>query len=310
MRLVIAIGGNALLRRGQKLSATNQRENVRRAAESIAKIAQGNELILVHGNGPQIGLLALQAAAYIPIEPYPLDVLGAQTEGMIGYWLEQEIDNCLPDARTVATLLTRIEVDANDPAFAAPSKPIGPMYDQAQALRLSTEHGWAVSHDEMGFRRVVPSPEPLRIVNINPIVWLLEHDAVVVCGGGGGIPVVAKGAGHALVGVEAVIDKDLCAALLAEELKADCLLILTDVDAVYLNWGTPEQEELSFATPSMLRGVAFAAGSMAPKIKAACQFAQRTGKPAYIGAMEQVGEILEGNAGTQIALNDLEERSV
>jgi carbamate kinase len=302
MRLVIAIGGNALLRRGQKLSANNQRENVRRAAESIAKIAQGNELILVHGNGPQIGLLALQAAAYIPLEPYPLDVLGAQTEGMIGYWLEQEIDNCLPAARTVATLLTRIEVDANDPAFAAPSKPIGPMYDQAQALRLSTEYGWAVSRDEMGFRRVAPSPEPLRIVNINPIVWLLEHDAVVICGGGGGIPVVAKGAGHALVGVEAVIDKDLCAALLAKELKADCLVILTDVDAVYLNWGTPEQEELSFATPSMLRGVSFAAGSMAPKVKAACQFAQLTHKPAYIGAMEQVEAILNGEAGTRVAL--------
>jgi carbamate kinase len=304
MRIVAAIGGNALLRRGQVLSAENQRDNVRRAAASIAQLAQAHELVLVHGNGPQVGLLALQAAAYAAtVEPYPLDVLGAETEGMIGYMLEQEIDNCLPDARTVATLLTRVQVDATDPAFKAPSKPIGPMYTEPQAQQMTADKGWAMARDETGFRRVVPSPEPLRIVNIEPIAWLLERNAVVICGGGGGIPVVAAGKGHALAGVEAVIDKDLCAALLATELQADALLILTDVDAVYLHWATPQQQALSFATPTMLRRQQFAAGSMAPKVKAACNFVEKSGKSAYIGAMEQVQAILQGSAGTQIALS-------
>jgi carbamate kinase len=301
MRIVVAIGGNALLRRGQALSAQNQRENVRRAAASLAQLALAHQLVLVHGNGPQVGLLALQAAAYTPVEPYPLDVLGAETEGMIGYLLEQEIDNCLPDERSVATLLTRVQVDADDPAFAAPSKPIGPMYTEPQARQMAADKGWAMAPDETGFRRVVPSPEPQRIVSIEPIAWLLERNAVVICGGGGGIPVVAAGEGHALAGIEAVIDKDLCAALLAAELKADTLLILTDVDAVYLHWATPQQQALSFATPAMLRGQQFAAGSMAPKVKAACNFVERSGKLAYIGAMEQVDAILQGSAGTQIA---------
>jgi carbamate kinase len=301
MLVVAAIGGNALLRRGQALSAQNQRDNVRRAAASIAQLALTHQLVLVHGNGPQVGLLALQAAAYAAVEPYPLDVLGAETEGMIGYLLEQEIDNCLPDERAVATLLTRVQVDAADPAFQAPSKPIGPMYTEPQAQQIAADKGWAMARDETGFRRVVPSPEPQRIVNLAPIAWLLEHNAVVVCGGGGGIPVVSVGQGHALAGVEAVIDKDLCAAVLALSLKADCLLILTDVDAVYLHWATPQQQALSFATPAMLSGLQFAAGSMAPKIKAACKFVQQSGKPAYIGAMEQVEAILQGSAGTQIA---------
>ena len=191
MRIVVALGGNALLRRGQQLSAQNQQDNVQRAAAAIAQVAQGNELVLVHGNGPQVGLLALQAAAYAPSPPFPLDVLGAQTEGMIGYLLEQELDNCLPNERTVATLLTRVEVYAQDPAFSAPTKPIGPMYTQDQAAQLRQERGWAMAPDESGFRRVVASPKPQRIVNIEPIAWLLERGAVVVCSGGGGIPVAS-----------------------------------------------------------------------------------------------------------------------
>jgi carbamate kinase len=302
MRIIVAIGGNALLRRGQKLTAENQRQNIQQAAKSIASIAQGNQLIIVHGNGPQVGLLALQAMAYTSVEPYPLDVLGAETEGMIGYMLEQEIDNWLSDERTVATVLTRVQVDADDPAFLAPSKPIGPLYDEVQALRARTEHGWVMARDQSGFRRVVPSPKPRKIVNLAPISWLLEHDAVVVCAGGGGIPVIPVGSGHALAGIEAVIDKDLSAAVLGRELKADGLLILTDVDALYLGWGTPKQTALKTATPDMLRSIEFAAGSMAPKVKAACQFVQQTGKPAYIGNLGHAKAILAGTSGTLIAL--------
>ncbi len=303
MRIVAAIGGNALLRRGQALSANNQRENVRHAAAQLAQLALHHELVLVHGNGPQVGLLALQAAAYTATPPYPLDILGAQTEGMIGYLLEQEIDNRLPPQRCVSTLLTRVQVDAQDSAFQTPSKPIGPVYTQAQAQQLRASNGWAMAADEGGFRRVVPSPEPLRVLNLAPITWLLAHQAVVICGGGGGIPVVATGQGHALAGVEAVIDKDLCAALLATELKADCLLILTDVDAVYQNWGNPGQQALRQTSPEQLGGMQFASGSMAPKVLAACRFAQRSGKSAYIGAMEQAQAILRGEAGTRIAPN-------
>ena len=230
MRLVIALGGNALLRRGQPLTADNQLENIRRAAAQLARVAASHELVLTHGNGPQVGLLALQSAAYTAVESYPLDVLGAQTDGMIGYLLEQELANLLP-SRTVTTLLTRVEVDPKDPAFSKPTKPIGPIYTQDESKRVAAEKHWTMAPDGDNFRRVVPSPQPLRVLGLEPIRWLLEKGALVIAAGGGGIPVVRGIDGNSLQGVEAVIDKDLCSGVLAHELKADCLLIATDVSA-------------------------------------------------------------------------------
>jgi len=227
MKLVIALGGNALLRRGQDLSAANQLANIRRAAVQIALVAPGNELVLTHGNGPQVGLLALQSAAYAAVQTYPLDVLGAQTDGMIGYLLEQELSNLLPE-RVVATLMTRIAVDPADPAFAAPTKPIGPVYTQRESERIAAERGWSMAPDGKAFRRVVPSPAPQRVLGLRPIEWLLAKGVLVVAAGGGGIPVAADAQGH-IQGVEAVIDKDACSSLLARDLGADCLVIATDV---------------------------------------------------------------------------------
>ena len=223
MRVVIALGGNALLRRGEPLTAENQRANVKRATPAIAKvIAAGHRVVLSHGNGPQVGLLALQSAACRPDEPYPLDVLGAESEGMIGYLIEQELENSLPKGTCVATLLTQTEVDPRDPAFQNPTKPIGPVYEKAVAERLAKERGWRIAPDGDRYRRVVPSPRPLRIPDVPVIRLLVAHEVVVICAGGGGIPVVRRADGS-LVGVEAVIDKDLAAALLAEELEADAL---------------------------------------------------------------------------------------
>src|SRR5690606_38207593 len=183
MRLVIALGGNALLRRGEAMTAENQRENVRIACAQIARVAPGNELVIAHGNGPQVGLLALQGAAYDAGNPYPLDVLGAQTEGMIGYMIEQELGNLLPFEVPFATLLTQVEVDGNDPAFSHPSKPIGPVYSREEADRLAAERGWSIAADGDKFRRVVASPRPQRIFEIRPIKWLLEKGCVVICAG-------------------------------------------------------------------------------------------------------------------------------
>lgn len=305
MRLVIALGGNALLRRGEALSAENQLANVRRAAEQIARVASSNELVVTHGNGPQVGLLALQAAAYAPVEAYPLDVLGAETEGMIGYLLEQELANRLPTSRQVATLLTRVEVDPADPAFAHPSKPIGPVYTPGRAEEIGAARRWAMAPDGQGYRRVVASPAPLRVLGLEPIQWLLERGAVVIAAGGGGIPVARggdQGAGRsdALHGVEAVIDKDLCSALLARQLQADCLVIATDVPAVYADWGQPTQRALGTLTPAELSRHVFAAGSMAPKVAAASAFVQTTGRRAVIGSLERIEAMLAGEAGTQI----------
>ncbi len=284
MRIVIALGGNALLRRGEPLSADNQRENVRTACSQIARISPGNELVIAHGNGPQVGLLALQGAAYTDVPVYPLDVLGAETEGMIGYIIEQELGNLLPFEVPFATLLTQVEVDAADPAFTNPSKPIGPVYSREEAERLASEKGWHIAADGDRFRRVVPSPRPKRIFEIRPIRWLLEKGSVVICAGGGGIPTVYDQNGH-LQGVEAVIDKDLCSALLAEQLEADLLVIATDVDGVYLDWGTPQQRRINEAHPDQLELLGFAAGSMGPKVQAACEFARNTGKTAVIGSL-------------------------
>ena len=300
MRVVIALGGNALLRRGQALTAENQRENVRIAAEAMAPIAKEHQLVISHGNGPQVGLLALQGAAYKADEAYPLDVLGAETEGMIGYMIEQEMGNLLPFEVPFATILTMIEVDPKDPAFADPTKFIGPVYDEAEAKRLAAEKDWAIKPDGDKWRRVVPSPLPKRIFEIRPIKWLLEQNTIVICAGGGGIPTVYDDA-RKLHGVEAVIDKDLASELLARELDADLFVMATDADAVYLDWGKPEARGIKSAAPADMRQHEFAAGSMGPKVEAACQFAELTGKAAAIGALADLPRILEGTAGTTIS---------
>lgn len=299
MRIVIALGGNALLQRGQPMTAENQRTNVRLAAERIAQVAPGNELVVAHGNGPQVGLLALQAAAYAEVAPYPLDVLGAQTEAMIGYVIEQELGNLLPFEQPLATLLTQVEVDRNDPAFQHPTKPIGPIYDRETAERLADEKGWAIAPDGDMFRRVVASPKPKRIFEIRPIRTLLEQGTIVICAGGGGIPTMYDEHGK-LHGVEAVIDKDLASALLAQDLGADLLVIATDVDGVYADWGTPTQRRLGAVTADELLGLDLPAGSMGPKVAAACGFARTTGNEAVIGSLTDIADIVTGTAGTRV----------
>jgi carbamate kinase len=299
MRLVIALGGNALLRRGEAMTAENQRENVRIACEQIAKVAPGNELVIAHGNGPQVGLLALQGNAYDAANPYPLDVLGAETEGMIGYMIEQELGNLLPFEVPFATILTQVEVDSGDPAFRTPTKPIGPVYSKEDAERLAAEKGWSIAPDGDKFRRVVASPRPQRIFEIRPVKWLLEKGSVVICAGGGGIPTMYDNG--KLKGVEAVIDKDLCSALLAEQLNSDLLVIATDVDAAYIDWGKPTQKAIAQAHPDELERLGFAAGSMGPKVQAACEFARNTGKVAVIGSLANIEAIVQGSSGTRIS---------
>jgi carbamate kinase len=296
--IVVALGGNALLRRGEPLEAHVQRANVERAASSIAKLTAANEIVVTHGNGPQVGLLALQASAYAHVRPYPLDVLGAESEGMIGYLLEQSLRNEIGERET-ATLLTQVVVDADDPAFAHPTKPIGPVYDEADAARIARELDWTVGRDGRYFRRVVPSPEPRDIVEISTIRLLVAAGVLVVCSGGGGIPVVVDAHG-ALHGVEAVIDKDLAAALLAVSLSADFLLLLTDVTAVERDWGTDEEEVIAETTPAELRALRFADGSMGPKIEAACRFVESTGGTAGIGSLDDACAIVDGAAGTRV----------
>ncbi|WP_252273543.1 carbamate kinase [Pseudomonas subflava] len=300
MRLVIALGGNALLRRGEAMTADNQRENVRIACEQIAKVAPGNELVIAHGNGPQVGLLALQGNAYDPANPYPLDVLGAETEGMIGYMIEQELGNLLPFEVPFATILTQVEVDSGDPAFKTPTKPIGPVYSKEDAERLAAEKGWSIAPDGDKFRRVVASPRPQRIFEIRPVKWLLEKGSVVICAGGGGIPTMYDNG--KLKGVEAVIDKDLCSALLAEQLDSDLLVIATDVDAAYVDWGKPTQKAIAQAHPDELERLGFAAGSMGPKVQAACEFARNTGKVAVVGSLANIEAIVQGKSGTRISV--------
>ncbi len=301
MRVVIALGGNALLKRGEPLTADVQRRNARAAAPGLAAIATQHQLVLSHGNGPQVGLLALQGAAFEEVEPYPLDVLGAQTQGMIGYVLEQELGNLLPIEVPFATLLTMIEVDPADPAFGEPTKFVGPVYEETQADRLAADKGWVFRPDGDTWRRVVPSPEPKRIFEIRPIRWLLERNVVVICAGGGGVPTMYDPeAERTLVGVEAVIDKDLASELLARDVEAELLVMVTDVDGVYTGWGTSEQRKLEHATPGELRRLDFAAGSMGPKVEAAIRFVERTGMRAAIGGLEQIEDIVVGSAGTQV----------
>lgn len=300
MRVVVALGGNALLRRGQPLTAENQRANVRVAARSLgALIRDGHRVIISHGNGPQVGLLALQGAAFRPDESYPLDVLGAETEGMIGYLIEQELDNELGEEYVTTTLLTQIEVDPEDPAFAHPTKPIGPAYSREEAEELAERRGWSIAPDGDQYRRVVPSPAPKRVLDISVIRLLVDQGITVICAGGGGIPVVQRPDG-AWIGVEAVIDKDYASALLARELGAGGLVMLTDVAAVELDWNTPQARRILRASPAAMREQDFAAGSMGPKVGAACDFAEATGGIAAIGRLEDAAAILAGEAGTTV----------
>jgi carbamate kinase len=297
MRIVVALGGNALSKRGETLTAAGQRASICAAAQSLAELLEaGHEVVITHGNGPQVGYLALQAGAF------PLDVLGAETDGMIGYVLQQELDNAYaPDAK-YATLLTQIEVDPGDPAFQSPTKFIGPIYKEAEAAKLSAERGWTIGKDGAYFRRTVPSPRPKRILELDVINLLLEQKVIVICAGGGGIPVAQKPDGT-MIGVEAVIDKDHASGFLAQALNADAFLMLTDVEGVFTDWGKPDQALLHAATPHELASMSFPAGSMGPKVDASCDFAKASGGFAAIGRLTDCMALVDGTSGTRISLN-------
>jgi carbamate kinase len=297
MRIVVALGGNALLRRGQKPDADVQEDNVGKAAGALAPLAEEHELVITHGNGPQVGVLAMQSANDPNLStPYPFDVIGAQTQGMIGYWLLQSMQNNLP-GRQVAAIINQTLVEAGDPAFGNPTKFVGEVYDEAEAKKLAEERGWTVKQDGDKWRRVVGSPKPQRVVETRLIRLLLNSGAIVVCAGGGGVPVIRNEQGL-LEGVEAVVDKDLTAAVLAESLEADALLVLTDVPHVIRNYGKDDEEPIRRATPAALAREDFPAGSMGPKVDAVCRFVEVTGDMAAIGRLEDAAAILEGDAGT------------
>jgi carbamate kinase len=299
MRIVVALGGNALLQRTDPMTTEVQRRNVRIAAAAIAPLTAEHSVVVAHGNGPQVGLLALQADSYKGAEPYPLDILDAGTQGMIGYLIQQELRNVLPQERPVVTILTMITVDQDDPAFANPTKFVGPIYPKDIAGKLAEEKGWAFRQDGDSWRRVVPSPKPREVVEIEPIRWLVDQGSVVVCAGGGGIPTTHTPSGP-LGGVEAVIDKDFASALLAEDIGADLFVMATDVYGVYVDFGTPQQVRLADVTPADLAGHDFPRGSMGPKVEAAVRFANRTGGRAAIGSLADIAGIVAGTAGTNI----------
>jgi carbamate kinase len=310
VRVVVALGGNALLRRGEPMTASAQRENIRRAARALAPVAAEHELVVTHGNGPQVGLLALQADAYrrskiasegptARPEAIPLDVLGAESEGMIGYVIEQELGNVLPFERPIATILTMVEVDPQDPAFDHPTKPIGPVYTEDEARLLSERRGWAIAPDGEHWRRVVPSPLPQRIFELNPIRWLLEKGTVVVCAGGGGIPTMYTPDGS-LVGAEVVIDKDRASALLAREIEADVLVLATDVEGVYEGFGGAGARLIERISPEGCADLELPVGSMGSKVEAACDFASATDGRAVIGSMRRIESLIAGTSGTTV----------
>ncbi|WP_332642238.1 carbamate kinase [Aeromicrobium sp.] len=300
MRVVVALGGNAILRRGEPMSIASQRSSIALACGPLARIAHKHELVVSHGNGPQVGLLALQAAAYDHVSEYPFDVLGAQTEGMIGYLIEQELGNRIGNDRVIVTLVTRTVVDSGDPAFSDPSKFVGPVYDEVEATAIADARGWVMKPDGAFFRRVVPSPTPLRILETKPIEWVLREGGVVICAGGGGVPTTFDSIDDVMSGVEAVIDKDLASAVLARDLHADLLVIATDVDGVFLDWRGKNQRMITRAHPDAIDPDLFAAGSMGPKVRAAAQFARETGGTAVIGSLQHIDELLVGHAGTRI----------
>ncbi len=300
MRIVVALGGNALLKKGEPMTAKNQRANVRIAAEALAPLAKDHELVISHGNGPQVGLLALQASIYSGEDAFPLDVLGAQTEGMIGYMIEQELGNILPFEQPFASILTMVEVSKDDPAFQNPAKPIGPEFNEEDAKKLTQEKKWVMHKEGHTWRRVVPSPIPQRIFQMRPIKWLLEKGTIVICTGGGGIPTMYNDEGK-LYGVDVVIDKDYAGALLAKELNADLYIMATDSDAVYTNWRTAQAKALRNATYEDLKDLNFDMGSMGPKIISACWFAEKTGKKSAIGSLADLTEIVDGTKGTTIS---------
>ena len=303
MRIVVALGGNALLKRGEAMTAEAQRRNIRVAAEALAPVAKEHQLVISHGNGPQVGLLALQGAAYKPDEAYPLDVLGAETEGMIGYMIEQELGNLLPFEVPFATLLTMVEVDGDDPGFKDPTKFVGPVYDKADADRLKAEKGWVFKQDGDKWRRVVPSPLPKRIFEIRPIRWLLEHKTIVICAGGGGIPTMYEpGADRTLIGVEAVIDKDLCSELLARDLEADLFIMATDAEAVFIGLGNPGRRR-PFTRPVRppSRTTSSPPARWVPRSTPPATSPAKTGKIAAIGALADIGGIVRGEKGTLIS---------
>jgi carbamate kinase len=297
VRIVVALGGNALLRRGQKADADVQEANVVRAVEALAPLAQHHELVITHGNGPQVGVLALQSASDPNLTtPYPFDVIGAQTQGMIGYWLLQSMQNALP-GRQVAAIINQTLVEANDPAFDDPTKFVGEVYTATEAGKLADERGWILKPDGESWRRVVGSPKPQRVVETRLIRLLLNSGAIVVCAGGGGVPVIRNEDGR-LEGVEAVVDKDLTSSMLAEALDADALLVLTDVPHVMRDFGTPQAAPILRATPAALQRQSFPNGSMRPKVDAVCRFVEVTGDMAAIGRLEDAVAVLEGDAGT------------
>ncbi len=295
--IVVAVGGNALLQRGEVMSCENQQKSIAQTASSLAELSKNYRLVIVHGNGPQVGLLSLQNNAYKDCPPYPFDVLGAETQGMIGYLIQQGLNAAIED-RYTTTILTRIVVDENDPAVADPSKFIGPVYTEEQAKQLAEANHWVVKPDGSHWRRVVPSPKPQEILEIKAIKDLLEKEHLIICGGGGGAPVIEKGGAY--VGFEAVIDKDMTAALIAEQIGAEHLLILTDGTHVCLNWGTPQEQKLENVTIEQMKQYSFPAGSMGPKVDACCQFVEKTGQSGHIGDLSFALEIIEGKSGTHI----------
>lgn len=304
MKVLMALGGNALLQRGQPLEASVQLKNTAHAAQTIKRLTKHHKIVLCHGNGPQVGLLSLMSNAYKDVSPYPLDVLVAETQGMIGYMLQQALHN--EGITHVVTLLTQVTVDPDDPAFSTPTKPIGPVYEKELALKLAHEKGWEIAPDGKFYRRVVASPAPKEIVEFQAALKLIEAGYLVIFCGGGGIPVVKDEKTGELFGKEAVIDKDRASAVAAIELKMDFFLILTDVDAIYVDWGKKTQKAIKAISPAHLKSMDFARGSMGPKVEAACHFVTATNQTAVIGDLFQGEGLVNGTSGTMIR-NDIKE---